>query len=325
MADNQTGAVGTAAAEQAAVDRATAFLGGMTDTSTPVPAPAPTPVVKAEEPKPDPAKQSLAEVIRSEREARKQREEASLKAKDLEFKFTEAQAEIDKLRRANDFENDPIAYAKARGWDKEKQALMGQMLLYDLVPDKAPADLRQKLFESKHEREKREEAEKRTQEEQTRTQQAAQQQYQQFVAVVDQAAAAFEEGSFPESQAWFINPASGEMDHDTYVRSLVATATNMANAAAREGRVADLSPASIAKTLEAEVARRMTARDAKVQKRTKPVEPASQQQVAPVAPGGMQPTESTKGTYGAGAPRPAATSDAERIARAMAVLNRPRS
>lgn len=332
MADEQTGAASAATAEAAAVAKATAFLGGFApgqpDAVTPTtPVPSPGPAAAAEEKAaiaPDPQKQALADIIREQREARKAREESQARAKDLEGKYTEAQQEIEKLKRANDFETDPVAYARARGWDKEKQALMGQMLLYDLVPDKAPPDLRQRLFETKIEREKREAADKAQQEQQAQAQQAAQQQYQQYVGMVDQAVQQFEEGSFPESTAWFINPETEEVDHDNYVRSLVATAVNMANVAQREGRVADLSPASIAKALEAEVAKRMKARDAKVQKRTKPAQPASQQQAPVVVAGGMPPTESTKGSYGSGAPRQPAQTDEERVARAIAVLSKTR-
>lgn len=331
MADQIQGAVGTPSAEQAAVANAQAFMGKfMPDANEPTPITAPPPVIeppKAEVPadKPDPQKQALADIIREQRESRKAREIEATRAKDAESRLGEAQSEIEKLKRANDFEADPVAYARARNWDKEKQALMGQMLLYDLVPDKAPADLRTRMLETKLEREKREAAETQKQQQAQQAQAQAQQQYTQFVAMVDQAAASFDEGSYPESTAWFVSPESGEIDHDTYVRSLVATATNMANVAAKEGRVADLSPASIGRTLEAEVAKRMKARDAKVQKRTKPAQPASQQAAPVVAGGGgMQPTESTKGTYGSGTPRPPAQTDEERVARALAVLSKTR-
>lgn len=285
----------------------------------PEPPPAPEPEAPKAAPAPEAPKPGLADLMRQEREARKAREQEAARAKDWETKYTSLQAEVERLKRDSDFEADPVAYARARGWDKEKQALMGQTLLYDLVPDKAPPDLRMRLFESKQAREKRETQEAQERQAQEQAQQAAQEQYQSFVAVVDQAAGSFEAGSFPESESWF-----GE-DHDTYVRSLVATAINMATVAQRDGRVADLTPASIAKTLEAEVARKMKARDERVQKRTKPAQPAQQEtQVAPAPGGGTQPTESTKGTYGSGAPRPKAMTDAERVQRAAAAAFKPR-
>lgn len=283
---------------------------------------APAPVLPAQEAaKPQP----LAELIKQTREARQAKAQEEARAKDLQSKYDELQAKMDQLQRDSDFENDPVAYAKARGWDKEKQLLMGQMLLYDLAPDKAPQDLRLRMFESKQQREKREAEEQRKAEETQRIQQGQQETYQAFVAAIDQTAAAFEPGSYPESQAWFINPESGEVDHDTYVRSLVATAVNMANAAQRENRVADLSPASIAKTLEAEVARRMSKRDeAKAKRMVKapaaPEMPVVKQEA--LVAGGVQPTESTQGTYGSGAPRPQAKTDQERLNRAMAVAFR---
>jgi hypothetical protein len=294
------------------------FAPGAASAASPLtPAPA-APVAAAPEAKPEvPVEKgpSLAEVIRQERESRKAREQESARAKDLETKYSELRAEMERVKRDSDFEADPVAYARARGWDKEKQVLMGQTLLYDLVPDKAPPDLRIRLFESKQARERRESQEQAEKARTEQAQAAEQEQYHTFVTAVDRAAGSFESGSFPESESWF-----GE-DHDTYVRSLVATAINMASAAQQNGQVADLSPAAIARTLEAEVARKMKARDDRAQKRAKPVAPAQQETQAG---GGMQPTESTKGTYGSGAPRPKAVSDAERVARAIAVMNKPR-
>jgi hypothetical protein len=323
MSDSNTGAAGAPAPAASAVST---FLGGFPPGPLPAqepPAPVatvtnpPEPVIPAPEPPKGP---SLADVIRQEREAKQARAQEAARAKDLEAQLADARSEMDRLKRDSDFESDPVAYAKARGWDNEKQALMGQMLLYDLVPDKAPPDLRLRLFESKQARAERErtDAARKAQEEAAAAQ--SQEQYHNFVTAVQHAAGSFEDGSFPESQAWF-----GE-DQDTYVRSLVATAVNMASAAQRDGRVADLSPASIAKTLEAEVERKMKARDDRAQKRAKPVIPAipAQQVAAPVAASGMQPTESTKSLYGSGTPAPKAQTDAERTARAVAAAFKPR-
>lgn len=327
MPDDTTGAVSAPGAAAPSVTSAkipspAGWIGGFPPAALVDPAPAPAaPVEKAAETPPPVEKPALADLIRKQREDRVAREQAASQAKDWESKYKNLEGEIEKLRRDSDFENDPVAYAKARNWDKDKQALMGQMLLYDLVPDKAPPDLRLRLFESKQAREKREAEEQRKAEAIQHEQRGQQEQYQTFVAAVDQAAAAFEPGSYPESQAWFISPETGDVDHDTYVRSLVATAVNMANAAQRENRVADLSPVSIAKTLEAEVARRMAARDGKRQKAVAAVKSPAVQQETPGV-GGTQPTESTKGTYGSGAPQPKAASDKDRLDRAMAVVFR---
>lgn len=299
--------------------------------AAPAVAPAPEPEVAKPAPvevKPDPVNAELAEEIRKLRENRLAREQAAAQDKTWEQKYNELKSQAEGQMS---FDDDPVAYARAKGWDKEKQLLFGQMLLYDLAPDKAPGDLRIRLFESKQAQKEREAEEKRKAEETQRAEQEKASTYQNFVASVDNAAAAFEPGSFPESEAWFINPESGEMDHDTYVRSLVATAVNMANAAQREQRVADLSPASIAKTLEAEVARRMAKRDEKRGKVVKAApqteQPVVQQEVpgsAPriTGPSGMQPTESTRGTYGSGGPTPKAISDGERVSRAAAAAFR---
>lgn len=314
------------------------FLGGAADTITahePAPsvapsvAPSATPVVEqapVEPPKEEPKAASepkLAELIRQQREARQAREQEATRAKGLEAKVAELSTELERLKRDSDFESDPVAYAKARGWDKEKQALMGQILLYDLVPDKAPQDLRQKLFESKQERKEREAQAQAEREAQERAQQAQQEDYLRFVGAVDSAVTTFEPGSYPESEVWFSNPQTGELDRDTYVRSLVATAANMAVVAQQEGRSAvDLTPASIARTLEAEVTRRMKLRDDRVQKRAGSKQGASA--VMAAGAGGMQPTESTKGITGSGTPQPKAKTEEERLQRAAAVVFRPR-
>jgi hypothetical protein len=293
----------------------------------------PEPEAPKTEAAPAEEKVRLADTIRAMREARQAKEQEAARAKDWESKYSDLQAEVERMKRDNDFESDPVAYARARGWDKEKQAFMGQMLLYDLVPDKAPPDLRFRLFEMKQADAKRREEEERKakEEEQSRSQQA--ETFNEFVGTVSQAVQSFEPGSYPESEAWFIDPNTGETDHDNYLRSLVATAVNMAQTAQRENKVADLSPAAIAKSLEAEVARRMAKRDEKRQAKAKVAVPAQSagtnsavQQVLPSpsgrATGGVQPTESTKGTYGSGTPRQPAMSDEERIARAAAVAFR---
>jgi hypothetical protein len=290
--------------------------GGEAQTPSNVPAGTPTVLTTVPE-TPAPAEKgpSLADVIRQEREARQARAQEAARAKDWETKYRSLESEMERVRRDSDFEADPVAYAKARGWDKEKQALMGQTLLYDLVPDKAPPDLRIRLFESAQARKEREAKDNQEKAQREAQERQAQETYHSFVAAVDQAVDAIDPGSFPETEAWF-----GE-DRDTFVRSAVATAVNMASVAQREGRVADLSPASIFRTLEAEVARKMKARDERVQRRAKPAQPAPQQ---PQGGGGMQPTESTKGTYGSGAPAPKAQSERERLDRAIAAAFKPR-
>jgi hypothetical protein len=330
MADQNTGA----ASAPTSFGGMSGFIGGfppapLAETPrAPEPQQAPEPQEPAEEPKVEakPAEKptGLAELIRKQREERLAREQESARAKDWESKYTELKSEVERMKRDSDFETDPVAYARARGWDKEKQALMGQMLLYDLVPDKAPPDLRIRLFEMKQAEEKRREQEQRSQQEQERAEAERAEMFNGFVGMVEQAVSAFEPGSYPESEAWFVNPETGESDPDTYLKSLVATAVNMAARAQRDGKVADLSPASIAKALEADIARRMTKRDERRQKVATPAPKGTPavQQVLPKADGGVQPTESTKGTYGSGSPRPPALTEEERLARAAEVMFR---
>jgi hypothetical protein len=269
---------------------------------------------KPAEGKPDPAKESLAALIRKQREDRQAREVEAKRAKDNESKLAEAQSEIDKLKRTSaEFEADPVAYAKAHGWSKEKQALMGQMLLYDLVPEKATPEIRQRLFELRQEQKERERVAKDDQAAKERAQAAEKAQYEAFVGTVDQAVRAFPAGSHPESEDWF-----GD-DHDTYVKSLVATALNLIKAGSAAGQAADLSPANLARVLETEVARKMKVRDERRSKR-EPVTPEEQKAGAMSGSvGGGLPVDSTKGTTVRGAPLPKAKTDQERLARAVAV------
>lgn len=321
MSDVQQGAAGAAGAvESAALD----FIGGFApaplvpeQSSEVAPEgqeagdqPTQEPVEQPEQPKEPP----LAEVIRRAREDRKAREQHESRTKDLESQLAAAKAETEKLRGSADFEKDPLGYAKARGWSKEQQALIGQMLLYDLVPEKATPEVRQRLFEARQAQREREREAREREEAQKREQETQRGQFEAFVGVVNQATRQFESGSYPESEAFFVNPDTGEMDHDTYTKSLVATANNLAAVAAQRGEVADLRPENLARVLEAEVARRMKARD---DKRSKRQSPTGAQQVAGRPAGGAQPADSTKGMTGAGTPRPPAKTEAERVQRAI--------
>jgi hypothetical protein len=316
MSDVVQGAAGTV--ERAAVDFIGGFAPAVIEVSPEVPAqgqepPAEPPVEQSQESEPQEKTPPLAEVIRKAREERKLREQHETRTKDLESQLAQARAEAEKLRNAADFERDPLGYAKVRGWSKEQQALIGQILLYDLVPEKATPEIRQRLFEAKQAQREREREERERAEAEIRAQEAQRAQFEAFVGAVGQAARQFQPGSYPESEAFFIHPDTGEMDHDTYTKSLVATANNLATVAQQRGEVADLRPENLARVLEAEVARRMKARDERRSKRS----PEKGQQVVGTPAGGMQPADSTKGMTGAGSPRQPARTDAERIQRAI--------
>lgn len=291
-----------------------AFLGGSA-------APPPADATPPEEPKAAegaaPAAEAESPLAKSIREAREQR--AARQAKQVEEtgikkQVEELRAENEKLKKVDDPISDPVGWIRARGMTKEQQLFLGQALLYDLAPDKAPPDLRQKMFEAKMQRERALEKEQTERQTQEQAQRQAQEQYQGFVASVEDAVTTFREGSYPESEAWF------DGDADTYIGELIGTARRLADVATRAGQMADLSPAALAKELEADIARRIARRDGRRQQGVSKQEPAK-------TGSGQQPafvdTTSTRG-LGAGAPRPPAMTEAERMARASEALFRNR-
>lgn len=271
------------------------------------PVPKPAAPVTPEVPKaPEPA---LADIIRAQREARQQAHAEAQKRGTLEQELRAARDELARTKADRQaFEDDPVGFAKTRGWTKEQQLLYGQSLLYDLAPDKADPDFRIQMFEDRQKREKaqaqRDAQTAQEKAEHERTMAQVQEFYQDTAAAVR----TFEAGSYPESEAWF-----GD-DSASYMQSLMATAQNMATRATKAGQVADLTPGALAAALEAETARRMSARDQRKQTRT----PA--RAAAPATPvGGMQAAEtmSTRNLNGAGNPQPPAMTDKERIQRAI--------
>lgn len=268
-----------------------------------VPKPAVIPA-KPAEPQP-----SMAELIRAQREARQSAQAETQKRTSLEQELTAARAELARAKADRQaFEDDPVGYAKERGWSQEQQLLYGQSLLYDLAPDKADPDFRLKMFEDRQKR-KETAAAKEAQSAHEKAQQAAiKQQLVEFYQETAQAVQTFEAGSFPESQVWF------EGDHDSYVQSLMATAKNVAAKATAEGRVADLTPAALAAVLEADVAARMSRRDQR--KQTRAPERAAEPVKAAIGVQAMD-TMNTRNLNGSGIPQPPAMSEKERIQRAI--------
>jgi hypothetical protein len=273
--------------------------------------PTPTPAAPGPAPVAEPAPQpTLAETIRAAREARQAAQAETQKRTGLESELKAAREELARVRADRQaFEDDPVGYAKARGWTQEQQLLYGKSLLFDLAPDKADPDFRIKMFEDRQKREKAAQEREAKVAKEREEQESAQRQIQEYEMETAQAVRGFESGSYPESEAWF------EGDFDSYMTSLMATARNEAARATKEGRVADLTAPALARVLEAEVARRMAARDQRKQTRT-PAQPAA---APPPAVGGKQPIEtlSTKNMHGTGTPRPPATSEKERIQRAI--------
>lgn len=315
MSEETTSAEQGAATEQTVV---AGFLGGFPPAVKTDELPAETPAEEkpAEKPAEAPKEEQpkLAELIRARREERMAREKAEQARADEAKQLAEAKAELAKLRTA-DIESDPIGFAKARGWNKETQLLVGQALLYDLVPDKAPEGFRLKMFEQKQARKEAQEREERERATKQAEIEANNKMVQEYAAGLARAADSFDAGTYPESEAWFAD------DHDTYAKSLLATANNMAAAAAAQGKVADLSPAAVAAVLETEIAARMRRRDQS--RAARPADPAVKQdqveQKSQAARAGEKPAGSTTSTrgLGGGAPRRPAMTDAERIQRAI--------
>lgn len=261
---------------------------------------------------------SLAELIRAQREAREAKAREEARNKDLSSQLEEARKEIERLKKATaDFEDDPIGFGKNRGWTREQQLFYGQTLLYDLAPDQAPPDFREKLFEMKLTRRERAEQRAREEAEKRAQQEAVARQVQAYYQELANTFSTVDEGSYPESTAWFTDPDTEQFDRDSYLESLMHTANNLAEAAAAQNKVADLSPANVAKVLEAEVARRMALRDRRASARKTSA-------VTPEGSGEQSTSLSTRNMMGSGTPRPPAMDDEERIQRAAGVVFRTR-
>jgi len=308
MEDTQSGAA-------APSSQGSDFIGGFAPGQPMIPEDAPLekePEVAAAPAAPAPEEVTpLSRLIKSQREEREARVRHERDASDAKAQLAEARAENEKLKQTTDPMSDPVGWARTHNMTKDQQALFGASLLYDTVPDKAPPDLRFKLFEAKNLRETQAAEVARRQAADTAAKSATEQQINTFVSGLGAAAKAFEAGRYPESEAWF------DSDHDNYVRSLFATANNLAEAATRNGQVADLSAGNVANVLEAEMAKRQARRDAKRSGAKKPA-------VAPQGAAAMQAageTMSTRG-LGAGAPRGPATTDEERVRRASEVAFR---
>lgn len=269
----------------------------------------------AQETPPAEKPQPLAEIIRAQRAEREAKTKATAEAADLRKALDEAKAELARAKAADDPLADPAAWVKARKMTPVEQAAFGEALLYDLAPDKAPADFRVKLLERRQARAERERTEREAAEREAAAAQAGQRALQDYEATLHIAARSFKPDSHPESQAWF-----GE-DANTYAKSLLATARNLAEVAKSKGQVANLDPGHVADVLEQDIARRFKARDERRAGASKSAEtPAAS--TAPVSDGGQ--TVSTKG-LNSGGPRPPAYSDKERIRRAVAVMDKVRT
>jgi hypothetical protein len=187
----------------------------------------------------------LAEVLREYRKGREEGKKAKEQTRTLETKVQELEQKLASSARAReDLILDPAGFLRSVGVENSELALVAEALMYELMPDKAPAHLRPKLIEGQRKRDRarqeREQAEKQAQAEQ----EAAIERERNYQVALTDAVQTFTEADFPTSVTWF------DGNHEEYAESLWHTAMNMAAEAHRNGSRADLSPKSVAAELE---------------------------------------------------------------------------
>lgn len=314
------------ATQSESVTKATAWLEQNLPTATPDPAPDAA-IAPAETPATPPAAQpvdkpGIADAIRRDREARAAAQTSNQEATKYKSELEAARKEIDGLKALGSA-TDPFEFLRYRRLSKEQQALWGQAFLYDLKPEVAPQEFRLELYKAEQARKEQERAaaeEKAQLEQAQQTQRAHLDRYSDDLVQHVQSSA----GSNPESEMWFSEEGPDgqlQLNHRVYAQSLLATADNLARRAQKTGQQADLSPANIAKVLEAEVSKRMQRRDAKRAGSAQ----SDKKQVQPAVPAqnGVQANDTTTTSaegLRSGAPLPKDMSDTARAARAAAVL-----
>lgn len=266
-----------------------------------------------------PSKPGLADAIRQNREQRAATQAAQAEAGKTKSEVDTLRKEVEALRAVGGA-TDPFEFLRGRKLTKEQQALWGQAFLYDLKPEVAPQEFRLELYKAEQ---ARKEADRAALEDKTATEQAqafAKSQMDGYANELYQHVQTAP-GSSPESELWFTEDGldgQPQVNHRVYTQSLVATAKNLAIQATKNGQQADLSPANVARVLEAEVAKRLARRDAKRASSAQAVKAPGQ----PAQGGKQAADDSTTSAAGlrSGAPLPEAKTEAERQARAAAVL-----
>lgn len=263
-----------------------------------------------------PTKPGLADAIRQNREVRAQ-------ASTAQADVTKTRGELEALRKENESlkslgaATDPFEFLRNRKLTKEQQALWGQAFLYDLKPEVAPQEFRLDLYKAEQAREKAEAAAAEEREAAENAQLEQRSHLDRYANELHQYVQS-NPGSSPESELWFTEDGPDgqvQVNHKVYAQSLFATADNLSRRAQKSGQQADLSPANVARVLEAEVSKRLQRRDAKRAG-------GAQQTQAQVKQGAQAQTTTTLSAQGLGGgpPLPPAKTDQERRERAMAVL-----
>lgn len=282
----------------------------MTTIAAPAPAPTEvlaalteTPAAPAPAPEPEPPiSPRIAAIAKEEKRIEAERTAIKTRAAELEAKEKAVAEQASRLEKAKaSLLADPIGYFSALGVTEQKElGLLGEALMYTLVPDRAPQDLRARMNEAQAKREQETAKQKAERE----AQEAAAAQAERTVRTfAEKLVTAVTPDATPAVVAWF------DGDNDALTESLMFTARNLAQAAEEAGTVADLSPANVAAVLEQEIDKRYSRRP------QKPNAPA-QDRAAPPAEEPKQSVMSVKDTSAGRPPTPKAISDAERIKRA---------
>jgi hypothetical protein len=266
-------------------------------TPSPPPVPDPVPEVKNE----------LAEALNEWRAEKKTAEVAKTEAQSWRGKYEALQGELETVKSAPAFHDDPLGYARAHNWTKEQQTEIVQLLAYDLAPDRAPTDFRFKVFESRQQAEK---AREKSEREAHAARQAEMQQVQSvqtYVASLDAAISTFPAGAYAANEDWY-----GE-NRQAYLADLFTVANELAEEATAKGERAALDAATLAAKLEQRSATKLAALEQRRSKRKPPgVKPAD---VAVQSDNGPANTQGLN----TGGPRPPAQTEDERIRRATEV------
>lgn len=267
------------------------------------------PVVKAPEPEPPKVESEIAAALREMREQKAQSDQTKQEVQTWKGKYDDVVQELEAIKSAPKFEDDPLEYVRARKWTPEQQKEVVELLAYDLNPAAAPPDFRFRVFESKQARKERE-AQERAEAQRAQELQAQEAQiHQAFITQLDAAASTFSPEAYP------VNDAVYGDDRRMYVTALYRLANELAEEAQSKGQRADLSAEALAAKLEQRNADKLAAIEARRSKRAPKQEPAKlpedtkQSVVNPVSTTGLR----------EGAPRPPATTEEERIKRATEV------
>lgn len=194
----------------------------------------------------------IAEAIIRDRESREVKAKEDAENSGWKTRASDAEAKLKEHNsRKENIILDAAGYLEEAGLDKDQIAMVAEMLMFHLVPDKAPADLRARAVEAQYKRDKvlaEKRSEKEKAEAEAKTQKA---QYEEAQGAVRQYAKSFAdwtptltENEYKHSVKWF------GQNHDEYAAALFNKANQLSSEATKRGKMADLSREGVAKALE---------------------------------------------------------------------------